>query len=177
MLRVVLQKGADMTKEFYEKITAPFRRHPAGVKGVILTDKILTRTVYIAYPVFLISLCITRNPMLSRAIAIPALTLWMVTRFRMYYDAGRPYELLDIKPLIQKDTVRHSYPSRHVFSIFILAMTFYAVYPVLGILTGIAGIVLAIVRVIGGVHFPKDVVAGAVLGIFFGILAYFPPWQ
>ena len=35
-----------------------------------------------------------------------------------------------------------------------------------------AGIILAIVRVLGGVHFPRDVVVGAMIGILFGMIGF-----
>ena len=41
-----------------------------------------------------------------------------------------------------------------------------------GIAIGILGIALAYVRVVGGVHFPKDIAAGALIGILSGILYF-----
>jgi membrane-associated phospholipid phosphatase len=42
-----------------------------------------------------------------------------------------------------------------------------------GILIGIAGILLAWSRVAGGVHFPRDVIAGALIGVFSGVIGYY----
>ena len=41
------------------------------------------------------------------------------------------------------------------------------------ILIGIAGILLAWSRVAGGVHFPRDVIAGALIGVFSGVIGYY----
>ena len=42
-----------------------------------------------------------------------------------------------------------------------------------GILFLILGVLLAVIRVIGGVHFPRDVAAGAAIGILVGILGFY----
>ena len=42
-----------------------------------------------------------------------------------------------------------------------------------GILFLILGVLLAVIRVIGGVHFPRDVAAGASIGILVGILGFY----
>ena len=45
-----------------------------------------------------------------------------------------------------------------------------------GILAGIifaVGVFLSVVRVLGGVHFLQDVIAGAVLGIAIGIVGFY----
>ena len=34
------------------------------------------------------------------------------------------------------------------------------------------GSAIALIRVIGGVHFPRDVIAGALIGIIFGIIGW-----
>ena len=64
-------------------------------------------------------------------------------------------------------------PSRHVFSVFIIAATIFYVHPSAGILLGLLGVVLAVLRVIGGVHEPRDVIAGALAGILCGVLGYY----
>lgn len=66
-----------------------------------------------------------------------------------------------------------SFPSRHTFSAFAIAASwFVASVPVAVVLLVAAG-VLAVCRVLGGVHFPRDVVAGALIGSATGALAAF----
>ena len=80
---------------------------------------------------------------------------------------------MDITPLIAKDKQGQSFPSRHVFSAFMIGMCFLQVS---GILAGIifaVGVFLSVVRVLGGVHFLQDVIAGAVLGIAIGIVGFY----
>lgn len=164
-----------MTKEQYEKWSAPYRRGRSGVKFLVRADKVMTAAVFMAYPVLLFYLLyFGKFKQLWYCILIPAVSFIMVSLFRRIYSAPRPYEVLDISPLIPKDTKGKSFPSRHVFSIFIIGMTFFYVMKPVGILIGILGIGMAYVRVVGGVHFPKDVAAGAVIGILCGMFYFIP---
>ena len=71
--------------------------------------------------------------------------------------------------MIKKDTAGRSFPSRHVFSIFVIGSTIWCVCHVFGAGVMAAGVVLAVIRVVTGVHFPKDVIAGAVIGFISGL--------
>lgn len=161
-----------MTKETYEKMTAIFRQNPRKLKNLVFADKILTKIAYIAYPILLIYLLIKKEPELLRAILVPGISFVAVSCFRYLYCAPRPYEVFGIPPVIPKDTKGKSFPSRHVFSIYIIAMTFLYFIPWIGIVIGAAGAFMAIIRVLGGVHFPKDVIAGAVLAIVCGMIGF-----
>ena len=52
-----------------------------------------------------------------------------------------------------------------MFSIYIIAMAAWYVCPPLGVILCVAGVFLAAARVIGRVHFVKDVVAGALIAV------------
>ena len=81
--------------------------------------------------------------------------------------------MFEIAPLISKETKGKSFPSRHVFSAFMIGMTFLFVIKPFGILILAAGTVMAYIRVVGGVHFPKDTAAGALLGVLCGMCYLF----
>lgn len=51
-----------------------------------------------------------------------------------------------------------------------IAMCWLAYCPPLGIALLVGGVVMAIIRVVGGVHYPRDVIAGALVAVFGGIL-------
>lgn len=125
-----------------------------------------------AISAFLLSLLVERHPLLWRAILIPAISFAAVSIFRRIVNVPRPYEKFGLAPVLAKDTHGKSFPSRHVFSIYIIAMTILPVYPYLGITLLVLGLILAIIRVIGGVHEPRDVIAGALIGIVCGMLYY-----
>lgn len=162
-----------MTKETYIKITEPLRRHKEKAGIVVCINKVLTGLVYLAYPSFLLMLFWKKEPFALRALLVPAISFIGVSLFRKWYDAPRPYEKFDIPPVIAKDTKGESFPSRHVFSVFVIAITVYYQYPMLGLALCVVGVGLALIRVLGGVHEPKDVIAGAVIGILCGLLGYY----
>nr|WP_276515602.1 phosphatase PAP2 family protein [Tissierella carlieri] len=107
-----------------------------------------------------------------RVFLTPGISFMLVSSFRNHTDFPRPYEVLDIVPIINKSTKGRSFPSRHVFSAFVIAMTLYYISVPVGVILMFAGIILAIVRVLGGVHFPRDVVVGAMIGILFGMIGF-----
>lgn len=43
----------------------------------------------------------------------------------------------------------------------------------MGIILSVLGIFMAYVRVVGGIHFPKDVFAGAVIGVLSGVIGLY----
>ena len=131
-------------------------------KIIIWTDKILTRTVYLIYPVLLIYLVIKKEPAILQALLVPGISFILVSVFRYLLNAPRPYEVTGKEPIIKRKGKGKSFPSRHTFSTFVIAVTVFYFWPVAGILTGIAG-----------AHFVRDVIAGAIIGIGCGIIGFY----
>lgn len=156
----------------YLEMTKPIRESRNGIKIIRILDKLTTSTVYLAYIIFLMVLFFNSHARLLRAVISPGVSFVVLSVFRSYNNAPRPYEAFDIEPIIVKNTKGESFPSRHVFSAFIIATTIYFVSMPVGIALLTIGAIIAIVRVIGGVHFPRDVIAGAVIGIVFGIIGW-----
>lgn len=161
-----------MTKESYIKLTGYVRNHPRRIWLLNQTNHLLTAAVFLGFPVFLLTLFLKKDPFLLRAVLVPGISFLAVTLFRKVKNAPRPYEKFDIPPVLKKDTSGQSFPSRHVFSIFIIAATIFQVYRGIGIVLFVCGAVLALIRVIGGVHEPRDVIAGALIGLFCGFLGF-----
>ncbi len=144
-------------------------------KIVIILDRTITVVTAIAYIAVLIMFFIENKVSFIEAILVPGISFVLVSAFRHIYNAPRPYEVTGIPPMTGKNTKGKSMPSRHTFSIFIIAMTvFYYDYR-LGIPMLVFGVVLAALRVVERVHFVKDVVVGAILGIGFGLIYYMLP--
>ena len=62
--------------------------------------------------------------------------------------------------------------SEPAFSVWVIAVTVWWLIPPLGVLLAVAGVLLCITRVLGGVHDEWDVTVGALIGILSGILGY-----
>lgn len=163
-----------MKKENYQKIFSAIEKIPYGIKGISIIGKVLTYLTGIIYFAGVAGQLLVREWIGAAALTlVPAVSFVLVSVFRKVYNAKRPYEVYDFKPLIEKDTKGKSFPSRHVFSIFVIGSSLLWLYPYAGVLVCVMGCGLAVVRVVTGVHFPKDVVAGAVVGIVCGIFMGF----
>ena len=162
-----------MKKEQYIKITEPLRQNAEKTKRIISINQILTWLVFLIYPLYIVVLYTEKDPKLLKTIVVPAISFVLVTVLRRIINAPRPYEKFEIPPVIEKDTKGKSFPSRHVFSVFIIAVTIFYSHPGPGILIGLIGVAMAVIRVVGGVHEPRDVVAGAVIGILCGVVGYY----
>ena len=93
----------------------------------------------------------------------------IVSVMRKVLNAKRPYELLPFYKTPPKAKSGQSFPSRHVFSVFVIGSVLCAGNLTVGLLLILAGALLSAVRVLLGYHFIKDVVAGAVIGVISGI--------
>ena len=166
-----------MVEISYSKLSSNIKANSGLVKLVNYLDKTITIVTVILYLGLLVySFFFAKNgdyTIFYRSILIPGVSFIVVSIFRKIVSAPRPYEVYGFTPVISKDTVGKSFPSRHVFSIFMVAMTYLQVSNSGAVILFFMGIVLAFLRVCGGVHFLKDVIAGAIIGIVCGILGYY----
>lgn len=154
----------------YKKIMRPFQTHPAYIYPLNLTNRFLTLSGFVVYPILLLLCAIGMDKRFFAFLFLPAFFFLSMSQIRKLVNHPRPYEMYDIIPLIPRDGHGQSFPSRHVFSIFLIGTLWMGVFLPLGILLYIFGCLLAGIRVIAGVHFPKDVVCGGILGIICGAL-------
>ena len=117
-----------MTARQYARLSAPFRQ-PARRKALLAANKAATWGCYLAYPLLLLVLALQRDGRFFRSLLVPAVSFAALSLVRRTLNFRRPYEVLDIDPIIHKDTKGKSMPSRHVFSIFVIAMTFLWIVP------------------------------------------------
>lgn len=160
-----------MRAEFYLNITEKLSKNQNLYRAVIGFNKAVTVLIYVFYPVFLGYLLITKNALLLKSILVPAISFLILSVVRYYINAPRPYEKIEgLKPLYNKKTLGKSFPSRHTFSGFIIGTValFFNVY--IGAVVLLLSGLLAICRVLCGVHFMRDVVCGALVGVVFGVV-------
>lgn len=111
---------------------------------------------------------------LKKTVFIPAAAFVLVSLFRRAYNKKRPYENYDYEPLIDKSKAGRSMPSRHTFSAGIIAVTVGHFYPLLApfmwTLTGL----IAITRLVAGVHYIRDVAVALGLAALLGLALKIP---
>jgi undecaprenyl-diphosphatase len=91
----------------------------------------------------------------------------------IFYNRPRPYvNFSSVNKLISMDSVENlqSFPSGHAVFFFALSAAVYSFNKKLGIFFLLCSTIIAISRVFVGVHWPSDILAGAVLGIIVGII-------
>lgn len=110
---------------------------------------------------------------LLKFVTVAAIPFILVSAVRVIINCERPYELIDFPPFGQMRKERkagRSFPSRHVFSAFLIGVLLFEVSPLVGALTVAVGVFIALQRVMLGIHFPKDTVVGAIIGLVSGIV-------
>ena len=103
---------------------------------------------------------------------IPASGFVILSLLRKKINAPRPYEVWEIVPLLDRDSPGQSMPSRHVFSATIISMACLHASLTMGMICLTLSAFLGLVRVLGGVHFPKDVVVGYICGLVWGVIFF-----
>lgn len=154
--------------QFYQHITASFYRHPWTIPLLRAVNKFVVWVMYVAYIFILV--WVGRKNILKAGpfLLIPGIGFILLSFARHRIDAPRPYEEFPITPLISRQKTGDSLPSRHVFSATVIAMCGLRLNLILGMILLALAVVSAITRVIGGVHFPRDVIIGFICGFICG---------
>lgn len=97
-----------------------------------------------------------------------AIPFFVVSFVRALFDAPRPYEVYDFYKERPKERDGKSFPSRHAYSALAIATLSYSYFIPLGIALSVFALVLCVSRVLLGIHFIRDVVAGGLIGILSG---------
>jgi len=108
--------------------------------------------------------------------ALVAIGSAIVARFgvaeliRHFYYHARPYWVLtDMRLLLPRETVS-SFPSGHTIFMFALATGVYKYNKKVGWWFYASAILVGFARVFAGVHWPYDIVAGAILGVLVALI-------
>ncbi|MBR7071189.1 MAG: phosphatase PAP2 family protein [Clostridia bacterium] len=158
-----------MNRQNYLKLYGFLRNNPMLLTATVWLNRVITALIYGFYPLFLFYLFWTKQKGWLCYLLIPFFSFVAVSLLRAAVNARRPYEKFAVEPLIDKQTKGHSFPSRHTFSIFIIGFCTLPFQPAIGTTVLCLGVLLAVSRVLLGVHFIHDVVAGAL----FAAGAYF----
>lgn len=155
---------------FYEKLTGSIRKNPKAVSFLKGCDRLLTYGFYGIYPILIGYVFLSGFEKPFRFVVIPGISFVMVSLFRHFYNRPRPYEKEGITPLWHKDTQGHSFPSRHVFSASMIAMSILYINPYAGAVLLFLSSLEGFIRVTAGIHYISDVTAGLFVGVLCGFL-------
>lgn len=176
-----------MTTGHYAKLRSWFSHHPKTAHTVILLDRWLPLIPFVCYPVLLVlinlrlfrSLCSTGITLsavsdlmspAARAVLVPVFAFLLCTVLRNKLDRPRPYQQPGFEPLVPKETLGRSLPSRHALSATVLAMVWLYFYPTVGGIMLAVAAAICVLRVLTGVHHGRDVLFGTAMGVLFGYI-------
>lgn len=182
----------------YERWAAPLRHRNGLVRALRLANQVIVWVFYAAYALLLGLIVLGAVPageslsipaslaapsgssfgevLLDRlsvaavVVGIPALGFGLLSLVRARLDVPRPAEGAGIVPLVPRSGTGRSFPSRHAFSAFAIALCWWVANPLVAVGLLLLACLLAVLRVIAGVHYPRDVVAGAAVGMATGAL-------
>lgn len=89
----------------------------------------------------------------------------IVEAIRFFYDRARPFEVIPDVYLLIPHPPGGSFPSGHAAFFFALAAGIWFYHRRLGTLFFIAAALISLSRIAAGLHWPSDILGGAVVGI------------
>ena len=155
---------------FYNKISKPYKENRLLLfilRFIYYSFPVITFILYIM--MILYSFYYIDIQTCLKVVIIPFLTFVLVSVLRKIFNIQRPYEAVRISPLIPRSKDGESFPSRHTVSLGIIAMAGLYLNIYLGIILWAMTIIQGAVRVITGVHYPKDIYCGIIISVLSGI--------
>ncbi len=161
-------------QEWYDHIAGKIENKPIFLRLLRAFNRFMTVVMPIVYLILLTTTYLQEGlgKQVGIYLFIPASGFVILSLLRKKINAPRPYEVWGIVPLLDRDSPGQSMPSRHVFSATIISMACLHASLTMGMICLTLSAFLGLVRVLGGVHFPKDVVVGYICALVWGVLFF-----
>ena len=161
-------------QEWYGHVASNIKNKPFLLRSLRAFNRFMTVVMPIVYLTLLATTYLQQGlgKQVGIYLFIPASGFVILSFLRKKINAPRPYEVWEIVPLLDRDSPGQSMPSRHVFSATIISMACLHASLTMGMICLTLSAFLGLVRVLGGVHFPKDVVVGYICGLVWGVIFF-----
>ena len=161
-------------QEWYDHIAGKIENKPIFLRLLRTFNRFMTVVMPMIYLTLLATTYLQQGlgKQVLIYVFIPASGFVILSFLRKKINAPRPYEEWDIKPLLDRDSPGQSMPSRHVFSATIISMACMHASLTMGMICLTLSAFLGLVRVLGGVHYPKDVVVGYICALVWGVIFF-----
>ena len=161
-------------QEWYDHIAGKIENSPIFLRLLRTFNRFMTVVMPIVYLTLLTTIYFREGfgKQVLIYVFIPASGFVILSFLRKKINAPRPYEVWEIIPLLDRDSPGQSMPSRHVFSATIISMACLHASLTMGMICLILSALLGLVRVLGGVHFPKDVLVGYICALVWGVIFF-----
>lgn len=161
-------------QEWYDHVAGKIENRPIFLRLLRTFNRFMTVVMPMIYLTLLATTYLQEGlgKQVGIYLFIPASGFVILSFLRKKINASRPYEVWEIIPLLDRDSPGQSMPSRHVFSATIISMACLHASLSAGVVLLVLSALLGLVRVLGGVHYPKDVVVGYICGLVWGVLFF-----
>ena len=169
-----MRKYTKNYQEWYDHIAGNIENNPFLLTLLRTFNRFMTVVMPIVYLTLLVITYLQEGlgKQVLMYVFVPASGFVILSLFRKKINAPRPYEVWEIVPLLDRDSPGQSMPSRHVFSATIISMACLHASLSVGVILLVFSALLGLVRVLGGVHYPKDVVVGYICGLAWGVIFF-----
>lgn len=138
---------------------------------MVLITKLSAKIFYVIYAGFIFFLLFSRDGQLVPFLVGPSGGLLFTGALRKMWWRPRPFVTLSVQSLIAHDC-DGSFPSKHAMSAFVIGMSVWYIRPALGLVVLTMAGITGLSRIMVGVHYPLDIVVGAMLGILFSVVSF-----
>ena len=161
-------------QEWYDHIAGKIENKPIFLRLLRTFNRFMTVVMPMIYLTLLATTYLQEGlgKQVLVYVFVPASGFVILSLLRKKINAPRPYEVWEIVPLLDRDSPGQSMPSRHIFSATIISMTCLHASQSIGVICLILSAFLGLVRVLGGVHYPKDVLVGYACGLVWGVIFF-----
>lgn len=172
-----------MNQKQYQALSRWAHKTPLRQKIIASTCRTIPCLIVLLYG--MASLCLLSYflfrgfcPALLSFWIVPAIGFIFTTLIRKKINAPRPNECFQFVPVLLHKT-GCSFPSRHTASAFLITcalfyLSFLDLFPFsLSILVLILSVLTGISRIIAGVHFPKDIIAGFLFALLISAAGFY----
>lgn len=161
-------------QEWYGHVAANIKNKPFLLSLLRTFNRFMTVVMPIVYLTLLVATYLQEGlgKQVLMYVFVPASGFVILSFLRKKINAPRPYEVWEIVPLLDRDSPGQSMPSRHVFSATIISMACLHASLIVGFILLLLSVFLGLVRVLGGVHYPKDVLVGYACGLVWGVIFF-----
>jgi membrane-associated phospholipid phosphatase len=164
-------RGEFAPSSSYERVIYGIYRMPTVAEMLrVLSHVIGALAIYAYCWLLLMTLNDKGVTELLRVILVTGAPFLVVSVLREWISAPRPYDIYPFFEKKPKNKKGRSFPSRHVFSIVLIGFIYTTLSVWIGVGIIVSALILAVLRVLLGIHFIRDVVAGAVMGAIAGAI-------
>lgn len=154
------------------EIISYINKHEYLKKIIIGLDKHLPKAVIVLFYGTILYLFIKSDNRFFYVALIPLITFLAATAVRRFLNHTRPFEDFNFEPL-RPHPKGCSCPSRHATSTAVIAMSLFYINPLEGAIVALISLVVSATRVLTGVHYPRDVILGLLVGYISGYIGFF----